>query len=407
VVIRAKDTESMSKTYAATRDFLKQHTPIVELQGTADALVTVCPELQGRVMTSSFAGASGSSLGWVNYDFIAAGKHDPTFNNYGGEDRFWLGPEGGQYGLWFQLEIKQIVQNWFTPEDLNTGAFRVVAHDAQHCRLARRVRVTNASEASFDLEVQRDVNLLGIERFADFFGKAAADELRQARSGAGKALPFVGFETVNVATSNGPTTWEMKSGLVSIWSLGQFPAGERTVVIVPFKSGDDSELGPAAQTNYFGKVPPERLKFAGSALVFRADGQFRAKLGIPRRRARPLAGAVDLKTGTLTLVHFTMPDRPEDHLYVNNTWSLLQTEPYDGDVFNSYNDGPAQPGAKAMGGFFELESLSPTRPLAKGEQLTHTQRTFHIQADPATLDRLLQATLGIELAEVKKFVDGK
>ena len=92
--------------------------------------VTVCPDYQGRIMTSTCAGPNGASLGWVNYDFITAGKHSPAFNNFGGEDRFWLGPEGGQFGLFFQMEMKQIVQNWYTPPELNTGTFRVESQDA-------------------------------------------------------------------------------------------------------------------------------------------------------------------------------------------------------------------------------------------------------------------------------------
>lgn len=401
--LNAAESKNMTDSYAHARDFLKQHTELVELEGESNQRVLVCPDLQGRVMTSTLAGADGPSLGWINYDFIKAGQHDAPFNNYGGEDRFWLGPEGGQFALWFKLEQKQVVRNWFTPPALNTGAFRIIAHDKSSCRMTRRVRVTNASEFTFDLEVQRDARLLDVQQFETFFGKTAADELRAIKQ-SDKTLPYVGFETVNAATNVGPMPWDMTQGMVSIWTLGQFPAGDQTVIIVPYQPGSEQELGPAVQSDYFGPVPADRLKVTPNAVLFRADGKYRAKLGITQKRALPFAGSLDLRSGVLTLVQFTMPAKPAEHFYVNNTWEMRQKNAYAGDVFNTYNDGPAEPGAKAMGGFYELETLSPTRPLAPNETISHTHRTFHIKADGDKLQRLLKATLQVELADLKKFL---
>jgi hypothetical protein len=146
------------------------------------------------------------------------------------------------------------------------------------------------------------------------------------------------------------------------------------------------------------------LKVTPGAVLFRADGKFRAKLGVSQQRSLPMAGSLDLQSGVLTLVHFTMPAKPAEHFYVNNAWALLQKNAYAGDVFNTYNDGPSEPGAKALGGFYELETLSPTRPLAPKETIAHSHRTFHIKADGDNLERLVKATLNVDLAEVKKFL---
>jgi len=394
------DAATKPKTYAQDRDFLGHHTRVIELKGEDGSQVAVCPEYQGRIMTSSFGYLNGPSLGWVNYDFITAGKHVPAFNNCGGEDRFWLGPEGGQFGLFFSLGLNQVVQNWLTPPDLNTGAFRVEASDASSCRLTRRVRVTNAAEATFDLDVERELRVLGTEDFKKFFGQKAAQVIWLPR----RQLPFVGFESANTATNVGPTAWDMKSGLVSIWTLGQFPAGGQTVIIVPYKPGSEQDLGSVVQADYFGKVPPDRLKVTPSAILFRGDGKYRAKLGVSAQRAQPLAGSIDLRTGVLTLVHFSMPEDPAAHFYVNNTWKPVQENAYAGDVFNSYNDGPAEPGAKPLGSFYELETLSHTRPLAKGEKLVHHHRTFHIQSHPSDVADLLKETLGVDIEDIRKFV---
>ena len=39
-------------------------------------------------------------------DIIASGKTQPHINVYGGEDRFWLGPEGGQFSIFFAKDAK-------------------------------------------------------------------------------------------------------------------------------------------------------------------------------------------------------------------------------------------------------------------------------------------------------------
>jgi hypothetical protein len=61
------------------------------------------PGSRGRSVAAALGcfDAAGQSFGWINRDFIRAGKTGTQFDNYGGEDRFWLGPEGGQLGLYF------------------------------------------------------------------------------------------------------------------------------------------------------------------------------------------------------------------------------------------------------------------------------------------------------------------
>ena len=80
--------------------FLKKHTEVVVLR-QGDAAVAVAPAYQGRVMTSSATGDTGTSYGWLNYKLIqqgvlkgeaAAGKLESKIHVFGGEERFWLGP---------------------------------------------------------------------------------------------------------------------------------------------------------------------------------------------------------------------------------------------------------------------------------------------------------------------------
>jgi hypothetical protein len=94
-------------SYAKVRDFLTKHTELIELIGPDGARVAVAPRYQGRVMTSSCNGPDGMSFGFVNRDFISAGIPNEHFNNYGGEERMWISPEGGQFSLWFKPCVKQ------------------------------------------------------------------------------------------------------------------------------------------------------------------------------------------------------------------------------------------------------------------------------------------------------------
>lgn len=382
-------------SYADDRAFLEAHTKVIELYDGEKSRVLVCPDWQARVMTSTCEGTSGASFGWINRSFISQGQPSQEFNNYGGEDRFWISPEAGQFAFFFAPGVEQHVKNWLTPPGLNEGPFTVAEH-AHHesCRLTRRLRLINASKNAFEFDVTRTVKIIRRDQFAGLFGPEAGKLAKDAKTS------YVGFATENAIVNRGPALTRDK-GLASIWTLGQFKPGPRTVIIVPFRTGSEQELGPVVTPDYFGAVPPARLKVTDGAVLFLGDGEFRAKLGVSPRRAKPVGGSYNFDDNVLTLVSYTLPRDASKRLYINNRWELPQAEPFVGDVFNSYNDGPAEPGAKTLGGFYELETLSPTLELAPNEALTHTHRTFHLRGEPATLAKIAKAVLGVDLEEVR------
>src|ERR1035438_1605181 len=74
--------------------FLKSHTDLILLSDEKGlAKVAVAPGWQGRVMTSTAGADAGPSFGWINRELISSGKLAPHMNAFGGEDRFWMGPE--------------------------------------------------------------------------------------------------------------------------------------------------------------------------------------------------------------------------------------------------------------------------------------------------------------------------
>jgi hypothetical protein len=209
---------------------------------------------------------------------------------------------------------------------------------------------------------------------------------------------MVAFQSVNSITNTGKVPWKKETGLLSIWILGMFNPSPATTVVIPFRQGAVEELGPVVNDTYFGKVPPERLVVKDDALFFKCDGEYRSKIGLSPLRCKPFAGSYDAANKVLTLVLYSF--NPDAFDYVNSMWEV-QKEPYQGDVVNSYNDGPPAPGAKPMGPFYELETSSAAAALQPGENLQHVHRTIHFQDSEKELNKIALAALGVGIEEIK------
>ena len=64
-----------------------------------------------------------------------------------------------------------------------------------------------------------------------------------------------------------------------------FQPSPRTTVVIPYREGPESELGPVVNDAYFGKVPADRLVARGGRLFFKGDGERRSKIGLSPERA--------------------------------------------------------------------------------------------------------------------------
>ena len=107
--------------------FLEKHVEVITLgQGPGKPKVAIVPAYQGRVMTSTVGGSKSPSHGWINRELIEAGRNDPHINAYGGEDRFWLGPEGGQFSIFFKKGDPFDLEHWQTPALIDTRPYEVI-----------------------------------------------------------------------------------------------------------------------------------------------------------------------------------------------------------------------------------------------------------------------------------------
>jgi hypothetical protein len=239
------------------------------------ARVAVSPRLQGRIMTSTAGGADGTSFGWINRKLLASKVNDPHSNSFGGEDRFWIGPEGGQFSVFFKPGAPFDLEHWFTPPPVNEDGFEVVSRAADCVAFKKAFRLVNYSGTAFDIEVDRTVKLLGVRDMAAQ-GMTVPPEVRA-----------VAFRSDNRITNRGTNPWIKETGLLSIWILGMFNPSPATTIVLPFRPGPEAELGPIVEDAYFGAVPAERLVVGDGVLSFSGDGAFRSKISIPSRRARP------------------------------------------------------------------------------------------------------------------------
>ncbi len=368
--------------------FLKKYTEVIVLSDkSGHGKVALVPAWQGRVMTSTAGGDAGPSFGWINRELIASKKFQQHINVFGGEDRFWMGPEGGQFSIFFAKGAKFELADWYTPAAIDTEPFQVVSQSGDRAVFAAKFSLSNYSGTEFDVAVNREVRLLDNETAWQRLGVPAA-----------KAVNLVAFESDNEIKNVGPSAWQKESGLLSVWILGMFNPSPSATIVVPIQAGSERELGVKVTSDYFGSIPPERLVVKESVIYFSADGQYRSKIGINPQRSKAVLGSYDADNRVLTIVQFSQPAGVTD--YVNSLWKL-QDNPYGGDAANSYNDGPPSPGAKPLGPFYELESSSPAAALAPGESLSHLHRTVHLVGAEADLDAVARATLGVTLAEIK------
>ncbi|MDP2337207.1 MAG: hypothetical protein Q8N05_12310 [Bacteroidota bacterium] len=393
---RVKNSNQMKKninfypkgTYGYDSAFLaKEKVETIELKDEgSDSRVLIAPGFQGRVMTSSSGGVEGASYGWVNYKLIGSGERNSQFNPFGGEERLWLGPEGGSFSIYFAKGKEQVFANWRVPKEIDTETFDVIEKKLKKVSFRKEFSLTNASGTILNIGINRTVKIL------------SKDEIEQAlQLPLDRSLNYVAFESENKLTNKGTNDWTEKSGVLSIWLLCMFNPSEQGVVFIPFKRGSDAELGKIVTDDYFGKVPSDRLKVTEDILFFKTDGKYRSKIGISPQRALSYCGSYDAKNQVLTLLWYSNPTIPSK--YVNSKWGN-QVDPLSGDVLNSYNDGPVEDGS-VMGPFYEIESSSPAAAISAGESMTHTQRIFHITGDEDKLSLITEQLFHVSIDEIK------
>jgi len=378
--------ENRKGTFGYDLQFLKQyHKDLILLSDESDsgAQIIIIPAYQGRVMTSTTDGNGGMSFGWINYELIDSNKEEEHFHAFGGEERFWLGPEGGPFSIFFKKGDPFDFDHWYVPKAIDTEPFILVSSSKTEANFQREIYLKNYSGFEFNLRVNRHIRILSKTEIPLLLGFPLSENLQ-----------IVGFESNNSITNTGNTPWTKEKGLLSIWILSMFNAGNKTTIALPYKQGNENDLGKIVTDDYFGKVPVERLKIKNGIIFLNADANYRSKIGISPKRALPILASFDQVNEVLTIAQFSLPAFPAE--YVNSLWEM-QENPFDGDVVNAYNDGFID--GKQMGKFYELESSSPAATLNVGESMHHLHRTIHFKGNSIELNEITKTLLGIHLNE--------
>ncbi|MEA4916968.1 DUF6786 family protein [Proteiniphilum sp.] len=387
-----KTTENMEKeyqkgTFGYDLEYLseKDGELIVLKSDDEKAQVIVSGKYQGKVFTSTANGPEGNSHGFVNYNFFDKGVVDEHMNGFGGEDRLWLGPEGGKYSVYFEPGAEQVYDNWHTPKAIDIEEWQVSSVTAKEAVFFKQMEQKNYLGNILSIAIERKVSLLS----SGEIGNKLQVEIPEG-------VNAVAYVTENRIINGNDFEWTPETGTVCIWMLDMINPSDAAVTVIPYNTGDEKELGKVATSDYFGEIPADRLKDDNGILFFKTDGKSRGKLGMNAKRTKSIAGNYDPLAKRLTIVTF---NADPEATYLNQEWNP-DKEPLVGDALNAYNDGPLEDGT-IMGPFLELESCSPAAFLKPGESLSHKHNVFHFTGEEEILSPIAEKVLGVSLEKVR------
>lgn len=363
-------------------EFLQKYDSVLILSNESGlGQILVSPKYQGKVFTSTADGPDGKSFGWVNYKAFSA-PVDPHMNAYGGEDRLWLGPEGGPFSLYFENGKEMVYENWKTPTSIDTESWKLISADGSSAKMEKDTELKNYAGTVLTMKLNRDIKMLSNSQIESDLGIQLSDKIKS-----------VGFSTLNSITNTGKEAWTKETGAPCLWSLDMFMPTDSTVILIPY---EETAQGKIATTDYFGEIDKDRISYKDGVLYFKADGKSRGKLGLSPQRAKTIAGSYDLANGILTVTKFTIDS---GKTYLNQEWTTKK-DPFIGDAVNAYNDGPLEDGGQ-MGPFYEIESVSPAAFLKPSEKLDHSHNVYHFMGDKEQVSILLTKLFNISVQDIQ------
>lgn len=379
--------KTVNTTYKAGQfgydlQFLQKYDSVLILSNESGlGQILVSPKYQGKVFTSTADGPDGKSFGWVNYKAFSA-PVDPHMNAYGGEDRLWLGPEGGPFSLYFEKGNEMVYDHWKTPSAIDTEAWTLLSSNGNSASMEKTAELKNYAGTVLTMKLNREVKMLSNSQIESDLGIKLNDQIKS-----------VGFSTLNGITNTGKDAWTKETGAPCLWSLDMFMPSDSTVILVPYQ---EAAKGKVATTDYFGEIDKDRISYKDGILYFKADGKSRGKLGLSPARAKTIAGSYDLEHGVLTVTKFSVDS---SKTYLNQEWTT-EKDPFLGDAVNAYNDGPLEDGGQ-MGPFYEIESVSPAAFLKPSEKLEHTHNVYHFIGDKEQIASLLKTLFNITVQDIQ------
>ena len=343
-------------SYHDALNYLAQKTSVIELYDRLGGRVAVCPEWNGRILTSTCEGLEGESFGCVHVQAIDA-EH---FEDYGGEDHWTLSPIVHSFAVETIKEHKAVLQ--------------------------RTLQTNDANGVPGEFHLSRTISLLNKQKIETWFGDAVADSFGQEDV---SAVGFCSENTVKV-----PEKTCIASRL-----RGMFNPSPNTVVVLSTppdifasepSSMEPSPMEPSQMelssmdVDYLGSAPHGRIRHLPHALLVHADGRGRCQVTMPFAEAPLIIGAIELRFGTLTLWTFDVPNDSEK------------------DAIRIYNSGHSHTEELDWTAYYETNCFSAARELLPDDSLTYYQATLHLNAGNDVLDGLVRQLFDVSLEEIAK-----
>ena len=376
-----KGTFGYDLNYLSSKDSLM----IVLMSDEGNARIIVSAKYQAKVFTSTAEGLFGKSIGFVNYKVFDSGVIDEHMNGYGGENRFWFGPEGGKFSVYFAPNAEQVYDNWHTPKSIDIEPWEITSIAKKNVSFKKEMELTNYLGTNLKVQVDRKVSLIERAEVESSLGLEISSKVGS-----------VAYITDNNIVNLNDFAWTNETGTICIWILDMFNPAPNAVTIIPFNEGDENEFGKIVTSDYFGEIPADRLKIQENTIYLKTDGKFRSKLGLNGKRTKSIAGNYDPDMKRLTITTFEVD---KDAIYLNQEWNPTKN-PLIGDAMNAYNDGPLDDGS-IMGPFLEVESVSPAAFLEPMKSLSHKHTVYHFIGEEVDLEPIAKKLLGVSIADIK------
>lgn len=365
------------KSYQERLNIIKKKTKIIELvSNDGKGRIAIAPEIQGKVLQSTHNGLNGATNGWLNLEAFQTND----LSNIGGEERLWFGPLGGQHSFYYQ-HIKPLNEdNWKVPKSLSIEPFQLQFSSDAEAVFTKRFSLTNFIGTELNFDLVRRIGLYDKKRIEKDLDIKISDDIKS-----------IAYQTYHELRNIDTVQWKKELGLVSIWSAGMFQGTDKSVVIMPLKK--KTNLDSIYQ--YMGDLTSERLQLKNNTLLFKVDGKYRSKIGIPPSLSPDIYGCYTLEKRRLTIVKFK---KEQTDLYANS-YVTIQKNPYKGEVIPIYNNGNMDYSISKEASFFELESTSSFKELKPQESLNHFHSVFHFFGSEKGLNEISKKLLGVSLNE--------
>ena len=353
--------------------------------GEGDSFIAISPKLQGRVMTSTLEGKDGYSLGWVNRKLIASGESESHRNLFGGEDRFWVGPEGTDFSVFFPANSLFVGENWKIPAGLTSEPWKLTAHSDKQIRVEKELSFANMKNQRFKAEVLREISYISKENATKILNLEVPDSVK-----------CVAYQSLNKITNKGDKPWSLENGIISVSAMSCFHANKSTYGFVPYNEGD--KLGNIITDTYNEPIGTDRLSIFPSFVRMRLDGTKIAEINMSPRRSKGILGTYDAERNILTIVTYIQPSTPRKYLPAN--WRRTN-DIFDGDSVRLFNSGSRKEGDFDSPRFYETATYSPALALEPEKSHIHVQRVFHFKGSEYELGAIAYKLLGVSMKTLR------